>query len=226
LFYTEVYDPGGAGMYDPNESMHIVQMNLGLLRPLGLFVHALEFPIERVESPIAREVVDRTGGRFALINPGAAWPNKRWPPARFGAVARALFERHRLPSVVLWGPGEDVLAQEVAAASNGAASIAPPTSIADLVAVARGAAVMVSGDSGPAHIAAAVGTPLVSIHGPTRPTRNGPWSVDDVAVSRDDICQCHHLRRCRLDTMCLMDIRADEVISAVEHRLALQQTRV
>ena len=56
---------------------------------------------------------------------------------------------------------------------------------------------MVSGDTGPVHIAAAVGTPIVGIFGPTRPSRNGPWLPDDVTVSRADVCQCHHLRQCR-----------------------------
>ena len=60
-------------------------------------------------------------------------------------------------------------------AASGAAVLSPPTSIADLVALARGAAIMVSGDTGPTHIAAAVGTPLVGIYGPTRPERN--WTL-------------------------------------------------
>src|SRR5207249_2808619 len=137
LFYTEVYDPGGGGMYDPNEHTHVIHANLGLLQPLGLTVHTLEFPIERVDSAVGREIADRTDGRFALLNPGAAWPNKRWPSSRFGAVARLLYDRHRLPSIVLWGPDEEGLANEVAAASGGSARVAPPTAMADLVALAR-----------------------------------------------------------------------------------------
>ena len=58
---------------------------------------------------------------------------------------------------------------------------------------------MVSGDTGPMHIAAAVGTPIVGIYGPTRPARNGPLAPGDIAVSRDGVCQCHHQRQCRLD---------------------------
>ena len=81
------------------------------------------------------------------------------------------------------------------------------------------AAVMVSGDTGPTHLAAAAGTPLVGIYGPTRPERNGPWLPEDITVSRSPQCRCHHLRRCRLDTMCLMDIDADEVAQAVGRRL-------
>jgi ADP-heptose:LPS heptosyltransferase len=85
---------------------------------------------------------------------------------------------------------------------------------------------MVSGDTGPAHIASAVGTPLVGIYGPTRPARNGPLSPRDITVSRDAVCRCHHLRRCTQDRMCLLDIPVEEVVDAVERRLALEPSRV
>jgi ADP-heptose:LPS heptosyltransferase len=128
-------------------------------------------------------------------------------------------------SVVLWGPGEEALAEAVVAAAGGAAFVSPKATIADLVVLARGAALMVSGDTGPTHIAAAVGTPIVGIYGPTRPARNGPMSPLDVTVSRDAVCQCHHLRRCKLDRMCLLDIDCGEVLDAVERRLAAEATR-
>jgi len=225
-FYTEVYDPGCRGLYDPCETRHVVQINLGLLEPLGLTVVTPEFPIDSVDSEVAKLVRERTGGRYALLNPGAAWPNKRWPPERFGAVAAALRDRHVLVSVVTRGPGEDALAEALVAGSKGAAFLPPPTSVADLVALARGAALMISGDTGPIHIATAIGTPVVGIFGPTRPSRNGPWSPADVVISRDTICRCHHLRQCRVETMCLMDIQVKEVLDAVERRLAAEPSRV
>ncbi len=218
-FYTEAHDPGGGGMYHIDER-HVVYTNLGVLETLGIHPGAPEFPLDRVESAVAADVAARTGGRYAILNPGAAWPNKRWMPARFGALAAELHRRHGLASLVAWGPGEEPLAQEVAAASSGAAFVSPRTTIADLVALARGASIYVAGDTGPAHIAAAVGTPIVGIYGPTRPSRNGPWSTADITVSRSDVCQCHHLRQCRLKTMCLEDIRIEEVVTAVERRLA------
>jgi lipopolysaccharide heptosyltransferase I len=218
LFYTETREPDGVP--------HVVFQNLALLQALDLTVVSPEFPIERVDSALAAQVRERTAGRYALLNPGAAWPNKRWPPPRFGAVAVSLRDRHRLTSVALWGPGERSIAEEVVASSNGAAILSPRTSIADVVALARGAALMIAGDTGPTHIGAAVGTPIVGIFGPTRPARNGPWAADDVTVSRDAVCQCHHLRRCRLGTMCLMDIEVDEVVAAVERRLASERSRV
>jgi heptosyltransferase-1 len=226
LFYTDTYDPGRGGMFDRRETRHVVELNLGVLGLVGVTAGRAEFPIDPVDSSAARRVAERTGGRYALLNPGAAWPNKRWPADRFGALAAELRRRHGLMSAVLWGPGEEALAEGVAARSSGAAVLAGPTTIADIVALARGAAVVVSGDTGPTHIAAAVGTPLVGIFGPTRPTRNGPISAADEVVSRDAICQCHHLRRCKLDRMCLLDIEVAEVAAAVERRLAARPVRV
>ena len=219
-FYTNVYDPGGGGMYDPRERSHVVQMNLGQLTMIGVTAAAPEFPIERVDTENARAMRERAGNRYTLVNPGAAWPNKRWPAARYGAVARAIDERHGLKTIVSWGPGEEPLAQEVVRESSGAALLSPRTSITDLLALIRGATLMISGDTGPTHIAAALGTPIVGIYGPTRPSRNGPWAPGDITVSRDTVCQCHHLRRCKRDRMCLLDVEAAEVLDAVERRLA------
>ena len=216
-FYSDAPDTPGR---------HVVQKNLALVAALGIDTGLPEFPLDVPRTPAVETVERQFGGApFALINPGAAWPNKRWPPDRLAAVASALAERHALRSIVLWGPAERELAEAVVAAAGGAALLSPPTTIADLVALARGAAIMVSGDTGPTHIAAAVGTPLVGIYGPTRPERNGPWRPADITVSRADSCECHHLRRCRRETMCLMDIGMAEVLDAVERRLAAEQTR-
>ena len=98
--------------------------------------------------------------------------------------------------------------------------LSPQTTIADLVALARGAAVMVSGDTGPTHIAAAVGTPIVGIYGPTRPARNGPLAPDDVTVSRDASASAITCAGAASIAMCLLDIEVAEVLDAVERRLA------
>ena len=225
VFYTDVHDPGGDGMYAPGETRHVVDINLGMLRAIGIDPGPPEFPLEDVRSPVAASMTEAADGRYALLNPGAAWPNKRWPAPRLGALAIALRQRRNLKSVVLWGPGEFDLAENVVATAAGAAILSPRTSVADVVALARGAAVMVSGDTGPTHIAAAVGTPIVGIYGPTRPERNGPWVPDDETVSRASRCECHHFRQCKVEKMCLLDIEVDEVLAAVERRLTAAERR-
>jgi heptosyltransferase-1 len=79
---------------------------------------------------------------------------------------------------------------------------------------------MVSGDTGPLHIAGAAGTPTVAIFGPTDPHRNGPWSDADIVVSRYEGCGCHYDRKCRQASWCLSDVSVAEVTAAVQHRLS------
>jgi heptosyltransferase-1 len=211
---------------DGADADHVIDKNLRLLRVLGLEATRIEFPLARAASSALAEVRRVLGDApFALINPGAAWPNKRWPPGRFGEVAAFLREVRAVPSVVLWGPGEESLAQSVVEASSGAARIAPPTEIADLVELSREADLIVSGDTGPLHIAAAVGTPAVALYGPTDPHRNGPWANDDVTVSRFESCDCHYERKCKRADWCLETMTVAEVTAAIQQRLAASGRR-
>ena len=201
-------------------TVHVIQKNLHLLEVLGIRASRVEFPLVRVESRALEEIRGRLDGRpFALINPGAAWPNKRWPPQRFGEIASFLREVRELPSVVLWGPGEQALAQAVVQASGGAAHLGPATEIPDLVEVSRAAALIVSGDTGPLHIAAAVGTPVVALYGPTDPERNGPWDPKDVTISRFAGCGCHYQRACRRQNWCLDGVSVAEVTACIQQRM-------
>ena len=207
------------------EGGHVIRKNLRLLRVLDIDRETIEFPIADAGSPAAAILERLVAGPYALINAGAAWPNKRWPPERFGELAAFLADARGVTPVVLWGPGEAALAQAVIDASSGRAVLAPPTRVRDLVALARGASLVISGDTGPLHIATAVGTPTVSIFGPTDPERNGPWSVADAAVSRFDECGCHYDRRCHRRDWCLLDVQATEVSAAVQRRLAIAEER-
>lgn len=200
---------------------HVICKNLRLLQTLGIQSSAIEFPLREWPSLVMQDVRREIGETpFALVNPGAAWPNKQWPPGRFAAVAAFLREVRGMRSLVLWGPGEAPLAHAVVEASGGAATLAPPTRVRDLLELARSAALMISGDTGPLHIAAAAGTPIVAIFGPTDAARNGPFSGDDTVVQRYESCSCHYQRRCRRSNWCLADISVAEVTAAIQQRLS------
>jgi heptosyltransferase-1 len=205
------------------DTAHVIDKNLRLAAMLGAPLHRREFPILPIPSAALDAICAQGIRRFALLNCGAAWPNKRWPAERFGQLARWLRDRHGLASVALWGPGEQLLADQVVRTSDGAAVAAPPTSLADLVAIAAEAEVMVSGDTGPTHVASAMGTPVVALFGPTSPDRNGPWVEADESVSRYATCECHYQRVCRHgtgDAWCLGSIGEAEVRDAIDRRLA------
>ena len=210
-----------------DDSQHVIRKNLALAAAIGATATTWEFPIVPVESATVSEFLATVPAPFAAINPGAAWPNKRWPPDRLGAVARHIRERHRMDSVVLWGPGEEDAARRVVDASGGVARLAPTTGLPEVIALLRRASLMVSGDTGPVHIAAALGVPVVALFGPTTPGRNGPWDPDDTCVSRYAECDCHYERRCRRDEAhwCLGTIAVDEVTRAIDDRLARARAR-
>ncbi|HWB30354.1 MAG TPA: glycosyltransferase family 9 protein [Vicinamibacterales bacterium] len=212
--YTERIDVG--------EGRHVIDKNLALAAAFGAATMPREFPLAPVTSAALETLRAQGIDRFALINCGAAWPNKRWPADRFGQVAAWLREHRGLRSVALWGPGEARLASEVVRLSGGAATAAPATGLRDLVALSRAASLMVSGDTGPTHIAGAVGTPIVAIFGPTDPSRNGPWDADDRVVSRYGACDCHYQRVCHRssDRWCLLDVSVEDVRRAIDERLA------
>jgi heptosyltransferase-1 len=212
LFYTAAPDPG--------EATHVINKNLALLAPLQVQDRRLRFPLTIPRTPTVNSVLERYGvGGYVLINPGAAWPNKQWPPSRFGAVAAALFDEFDLRALVLWGPGERHQAFQVVEDSQGAAEMAPPTTMVDLFGLSQGASLMISGDTGPLHIAGAVNTPLVGLFGPTRPERNGPWGLYDVTISRVEQCRCEYRRVCRRPVACIEGISIAEVVAAVRQRL-------
>jgi len=208
-FYSETDDGGAA-------APHVIDKNLHLLQVLGIRSDAISFPLADVPSDVRARAGDEP---FALINPGAAWPNKRWSAERYGEVAAFLRDIRGLRSLVLWGPGEAELASAVVDASQGAARLAPATSIPDILALARAAALFISGDTGPLHLAGAVGTPIVAIFGPTDPQRNGPWSPDDVVVSRYGSCECSYQRQCHAASWCLDGVTVAEVSAAILQRL-------
>jgi heptosyltransferase-1 len=211
-FYSHVRDAEGG---------HVIAKNLRLLEAAGVTDTTIRFPLADAPSAALERLRETTGpgARLALINPGAAWPNKRWPPDRFGEIAAFVRDECGLVPVVLWGPGEEVLARAVIARSGDRAVMAPATSVTDLVALARASALVVSGDTGPLHIATAVGTPVVALFGPTDPQRNGPFAAGDITVSRYDICGCKYDRRCHHARWCLADVGGAEVNAAIQRRL-------
>jgi lipopolysaccharide heptosyltransferase I len=219
VFYTET-----AGV----DAAHVIRKNLSMLKAIGIEMAGVEFPIEARRPEVVAAARARLGiadtDRFAVLNPGGAWPNKQWPPVYFGEVAAALAKRHGMRSLVAWGPGELHLADAVVAASHESAALSPPTTLTDLVSLAKAASLMVSGDTGPLHIACAMGTPVVGIYGPTSPERNGPWASHDLTVSRYGQCQCHYERQCRAKRWCLLEITPRDVIELVDDRLAAERS--
>jgi ADP-heptose:LPS heptosyltransferase len=124
-----------------------------------------------------------------------------------------------LTPLVTWGPGEEGLADRVVAASSGAARRCFATTLLEYVALARRARLVVAADTGPMHLAAAVGTPVVALFGPTDPARNGPFAAADEVVRRVPACAPCHRRQCPRHEGVMDGIEAGVVAGAALRRL-------
>ena len=216
LFYTHQVAARGR---------HIVEQNISLVTELcgpGLRSAAQAqgcFPLPH--DPAAERHVERrlhSSGlhRFAIVNPGAGWGAKCWPAERYAEVVRALAV-HGLDSIVNFGPGEEDLARALESAAGGAA-ISMSSSVADLIGLTRRARLFVGGDTGPMHLAAALGVPVVALFGPTDPARSGPYG-NRAIVLRSPASRTTSSHRPEPDEG-LLQITAAEVIAAARWLLA------
>lgn len=197
--------------------------NLELLGPLGIDSADARprIAIPEASRAFARGLAGRDGARVAL-HPGVSGFGaiKQWAPERFAALARRLREERGARSWVTWGPGERELAQQVVDASDGAALLAPETpSLLDLAALYETCDVVVGGDTGPLHLAAALGVPVVGLYGPKDPAVYGPLDGRTgrpaTTVWKQVHCSPCRLRRCN-DVICMPAIQVEDVCSAIE----------
>ncbi len=153
------------------------------------------------------------GEPFVLVHPGAGWGNKVYPPERWGAVAGGLAERCGVATRVALSPSpaERRMAETIVASSGGAASTVEAADLATLVALSRRARLVLGGDSGPIHLAHALGTPVLAVMGPTDPARHGPYGAPDGALARPLPCSyCY--RRFTETKACLLEIAPEAVL--------------
>jgi ADP-heptose:LPS heptosyltransferase len=170
---------------------------------------------------VTRELENRGVTDFYVLNPGGGWLSKCWPAERYGELHRKLAERHGLCGVVSFGPGEDRLSSELIRAAGDQSPLSIPLALGPLMALLRRAKFMVSADTGPLHLAAALGTPVVGLFGPTDPARNGPFSSNDISV-RNPRSSITTYRRGASYSAAMLSITVDQVVEAVERRMGLR----
>ena len=163
---------------------------------------------EKAEASLSERLA--SDGPFVLLAPTAGWGAKEWPAERYGAVAAALGHAG-FRVVVNASSAEEPTAKAVVAASDGHA-VALPGSMAELIALVRRVEMVIAGDTGPLHLAAALGKPVVALFGPTDPARTGPYGTQSRvlrhAESRTDHSR-HAMPECGL-----LQITVDEVVTA------------
>jgi heptosyltransferase I len=170
------------------DSTHVVEQYLDVVRGLGAVAEPIDFGIEVPNAPqeSAKKMLGDLGvtDGYAVINPSAGAPGKRWPPERFAEITDR-FEERGLPVVLVGHRLDAPIEQAISAeAKSPVRSLVGKTDLQELTAVLAGAVVHLSGDTGSAHIAAAMRVPVISLFGPTDPNRSGPYGQLSNALSR------------------------------------------
>ncbi len=157
--------------------------------------------------------------RYVVLSPGGGWRSKCWPPERFGQLCKMIRDSLGLRCVVNYGPGEDDLALAVRECSGDADPVPYNGPLGPLMALLRNAACIVGGDTGPLHLAIALGTRAVALFGPTDPARNGPYRTDDIVFRAPNVVTTHS--RSDATHPSLLEIQVAEVFEAVGRRLGV-----
>ena len=215
---------------DP-EVTHVVDRNLALVRASGLAgreTPIAEWRLPDYGEPEALGFLERHGlgaGGYGVVSPGTIWRTKRWPPTHFSAAVRRLGRERALPVVVVWAGEEERRVAETIVGDAGnerRVLLAPPTDLRELATLLRHAALFLGCDSGPAHLAAALDVPCVSVFGPTDPLRNGPYGRRSGSVRLDRRLECQPCwrRTCsRGDFACMERLDVDRVVETCLRQL-------
>ena len=215
--YTDPQSPDPAGL-------HRCQLNQQLLVPLGIeATDRIALPIDVPATDcdyVDLQLSEVQAQSPILMSPGAGWPTKLWPVAHFVKLARKLEIELGRRVVFAYGPGEEPLIEEARRHAGAETSVRTfPTTILQLAALCRRSRLLVASDTGPLHLAVAMGTPTVALMGPTWAWRNGSFNPADIALRVERDCPNPYKKRCSVEHFC-MDISVDEVFEAVRRRLA------
>jgi heptosyltransferase I len=210
LLYTERVIPSGR---------HVAELNYSLAEKTGASRPASpEYPL-RVPAGGAASVrarlAERGIERYIVVGPGGSWRAKCWPAERYGIFCREFEKRHGLPAIMIHGPGEESRAEEACHAAHPATPVVMRTTIEELMGLLAHARCVVAADSGPLHLAAALGKAVVGLYGPTDPARNGPFVPGAVIVSEARPEEISYKRRATYSPA-MLRITVEQVLEAAD----------
>ena len=205
--------------------VHNTQFNLDALEAIGVdiqdrntYFHVTPKDDEEADAFLRNEGL---AGKFiAGINTGGGWYTKRWGLDRFARLADLLIEQHGAGVILLWGPGQKPDVESIQSMMKRKAFIPPETTLLRLGALLKRCSILISNDSGPMHIAAAVGTPVLGIYGPTNPILQGPYGPNHVVVRNEKLeCLGCNFTGCPIGHPCMKELAVDDVLNGLNFLL-------
>jgi lipopolysaccharide heptosyltransferase II len=216
--YNVVVEPRG-------DRVHNTQFNLDALEALGIPIvdRSLHLSIAPEDDTRMGAYLERTMAperKIVCLNPGGGWYTKRWGIERFAELGDRLVEEVGAAILLAWGPGEEKDVHDLARRMKHAPCIPPATSLTELAALLKRCALMITNDSGPMHVAAAVGTPVVGIYGPTNPLLQGPYGPQNVVVRREGLaCLGCNRTTCDIGLRCMVELEVGPILEQAKRIL-------
>jgi len=195
---------------------HVIDRNLALLHPLGIQTRERRFSFRvppSVQDSIGRYLRATDGAEQRLrvvVHPAAGWITKQWDPKHYAEIADRILEAWDARVFLLWGPGERELAQQVKGTMRRSGHLVPDMGFSELVAFLGACGLFIGGDSGPLHLASALGVPVLGLYGPSDPVRNGPCHGTDQVVTASPPCGPCYRRDCTRPS-CMDSILVEQV---------------
>jgi heptosyltransferase-1 len=208
ILYTDRVHTRAAHIADQNGELSLRAGAKNAVGPVKLQVS--ESDRQRVCSDLAAAGIKN----YIVLSPGGGWRSKCWPAERFGELCQKIRDELNLRCVINYGPGEETLAAAVKSASGNTDPVLYDGELGQLMALLQGAQCIVGGDTGPLHLAIALGTKAVAIFGPTNPARNGPYPPQPF-VLRDPEAGTTHKRETQTNPS-LLKISVAQVFDAVK----------
>ena len=203
LFYTHKIKGGS--------EVHAVDRYLKIAFAIGCRTEEVRFPMPLIKESETMKKLREDIGDYAVIIPGARWKTKKWSHNRFGEIASML----DIKTLIVGSASDIKISKLIENKSNGKAlSIAGDTNIKELISIIRNARYVISNDSGPMHIAAAFGIPVVAVFGPTNPAKTGPYGNNHIIVKSDIPCAPCYKKDCK-GMRCMDEISVEMVYKAI-----------
>lgn len=227
IFYTE--------RVSARHAAHVIEESMALSEHLALTRGARparsegfrdrsqwKFPLPRSaedDTDVEQRLAQLDGQEFIVMNPGGGWTAKLWDPENYAELIRRLEDEFSWNILLTGSPAEEPMIARILERARSQRAFYFRSTLVQLIALLRRASLFLGGDTGPLHLAAAVGTPIVAIYGPTDSVRNGPFSAQDIALSNSD--RTDHTRRARKPSH-LRGIPVESVLEGIRRRLAIR----
>lgn len=208
----------------PANVVHAIDRYKLIAKSVAVNECEMNFPLNDMETDLQQKWNAILPDDFIVIVPGARWSSKRWPPQYFAALVNLIHEKSAMPVVIVGSPSEQQISQQVISGISDqkkCINTTGETSLVELAHIIKLARLVITNDSGPMHLAAALNTRTIALFGPTDPKRIRPYGQQHIVLQKEGLCKCYYQKTCSFNLECLRTISPPDVFKEIIPLLGL-----